>query len=158
VFSKLQNIEQLPNTELLQNVIKMKKILIVLLFIAVLFIGGCVGENNNTEVVSEEEIDLCNEINNPTATVFCEENHANCYITIAGDSRVDYKVVEYGFWGNMALITEAGVRTELNSNNQDSVEIIPRYKDKHCDNKRIVVPRGQFSGDPGEIYVPEGYR
>jgi len=135
-------------------------ILAVAIIVGALIISSNKTNQNNLSKTDETpKINLCNEINSPTASVNCEANaisdtakEVKCYLLVSGDSRVEYDFSEYGQWGELGGSTTAGQKTLLNSNNQDRVEITPWYSsqshhDTNCYNKKVVVYRNQFTGD-----------
>ena len=120
---------------------RIKSYFILLGIPLLILIAGCAQQQTKTS--ETKELDLCNEISNPSASINCKDEE--CYLLVTGDSRVYYQFNEYGSWGVIGGRAEAGQVTKLNSNTQDRVEITPSYPpSKKCENKKIIVYRNQF--------------
>ncbi|MFH1471634.1 MAG: hypothetical protein ABIF85_01935 [Nanoarchaeota archaeon] len=123
----------------------------VIVILALLVIGTTfMGDSQQTQSQEQPVIDLCNEISPPSASVHCSPD---CYIIVSGDSRVEYRVYEWGSeGGNTATDVSAGEKQKLSFGTQNSrVEIVPidfspRSPAKDCTNKAITIYRSQFSG------------
>ncbi|MBT4604748.1 hypothetical protein HOC01_03850 [archaeon] len=99
----------------------------------------------------EKEIDLCDQISVPSATVYCEGENG-CTVVISGDSRVKYLVKNVGVWGAKSIgYIKAGEEVDLDSNTQEYISVEPRDGGKPCDSKSIKSYREDFKGDVQDI-------